>query len=169
MGCDIHMHVEFKSNRHWSGKKDWMCGDHFHSIDPTDSRYVIQHVGLLEDRCYSLFSVLANVRNGRDLPYISDPKGLPNDVTKYVEEDYDSWGCDAHSCSYLTLREIFEFNEKVEPKNEFGGYILEPLIDRMFQRADELNVLYDFELKHPITDDVRKKMENIRIVFWFDN
>ena len=169
MGCDIHMYVEYKKDDHWSDKKGWLCGDYFHSIDPTDSRYKPEHVGLLEYRSYSLFAVLADVRNGRGYPYISLPKGLPGDVTKYVEEEYDDWGFDAHSCSYLTMREIVEFHEKEEPKNEFGGYILEPLIERLRQRADELYILYDFEMKRPFADEVLKKMENIRIVFWFDN
>ena len=171
MGCDIHMYVEFKGDRYYRKLNGWQCGDHFHIMNPTDPNEKPERVGLLEDRAYSLFAVLAGVRNRGCDPYpcISYPRGLPDDVTKYVEEEYDEWGCDAHSCSYLTLREIVEFDNNQWPKNNFGGYILEPLIERLYQRANELWVLYDFETRRPLTEEVLKKMENIRIVFWFDN
>lgn len=171
MGCDIHMCVEFKRNK-WSESIGWRCGDYFHTPNPLDPECEPIRVDLYDWRCYSLFAVLANVRNRgceAAYPYISPPKGLPKDVTEYVKKEYESWGFDAHSCSHLTMREIVEFHEENKPKNDFGGYILERLIYRLRQRADELGVIYDFELDHPITDEVRRKMENIRIVFWFDN
>ncbi len=167
MGCDIHMHVEFKSPR-WSDDTNWKCGDYFTITDPTDTNCMPEYVGLLECRSYSRFAVLADVRNRGDYPYISSPKGFPKDATDYVKKEYECWRYDAHSCSYLTMREIVEFHESVKPMNEFGGYILEPLIERLVRRADELNILYDFEVENP-TPSALRKMENIRIVFWFDN
>lgn len=171
MGCDIHMYVEFK-RENWPKDAGWKCGDYFSIVDPTNPQEEPVHIGLIEWRSYSLFAVLANVRNRYcedAYPYISMPKGLPNDVTEYVRREYESWGIDAHSCSYLTMREIITFNERECPKNDFGQEILKPLIDRLIQRADELGVIYDFEIDHPLKDDVLERLENIRIVFWFDN
>lgn len=167
MGCDIHMHVEFK-RPNWHKDAGWKCGDYFTIVDPTDPGCEPIYEGLLERRSYSLFAVLADVRN-RGYPYISEPKGLPADATEFVKKEYDSWGYDAHSCSYLTLREIVEFDRKEHPLNIFGEPILRPLVERLVRRADELNVLYDFEMGRELTDEVLKKIENIRIVFWFDN
>lgn len=171
MGCDIHMYVEFKRSN-WSMETGWKCGDYFRITDPTNPDCEPIHIDLFGDRCYSLFAVLANVRNrgyGEEYPYISMPRGIPVDATEYVRGEYGRWGCDAHSSSYLTLREIVEFHVEKKPKNDFGGYILEPLIERLRRRADELGVLYEFELDRPWSNDVPHKMENIRIVFWFDN
>lgn len=171
MGCDIHMYVEFRGAR-WSKETGWKCGDYFSITDPTDPNCEPIREGLIEWRSYSLFAVLANVRNcyGEDAyPYISMPKGLPDDATEYTKREYESWGIDAHSCSYLTMREIVEFHENCPSKDVFGNDILKPLIDRLIQRADELNVIYDFEIEHPLKDDVLERLENIRIVFWFDN
>lgn len=167
MGCDIHMHVEFKRPS-WPKETGWKCGDYFTIVDPTDPNCEPVYEGLLEWRSYSLFAVLADVRNS-GYPYISEPRGLPKDVTAYVAKEYDSWGYDAHSCSYLTFREIFDFNEREKPTNNFGQVILKPLLERLIRRADELNIMYDFELEHEPTEDVLKRMECIRIVFWFDN
>lgn len=168
MGCDIHMHVEFKSPKWTDDNKDWKCGDYFTITDPTDPNCEPEYVGLYEHRNYDLFAVLAGVRAYGDFECISSPKGLPDDVTEYVEKAYEEWGWDAHSTSYLTMREIVEFHNNVKPMNGFGGDILEPLIERLVRRADELYILYDFEVKDP-TPSALRKMEDIRIVFWFDN
>ena len=50
-------------------------------------------------RCYSLFALLANVRNYAEITPISNPRGLPNDVSEIVKEMSDQWGCDGHSHS----------------------------------------------------------------------
>ena len=167
MGCDIHMHVEFKSPK-WTDDTRWKCGDYFTITDPTDPNCEPEYVGLYEHRNYDLFAVLAGVRSYGDFQCISSPKGLPDDVTEYVEKAHEEWGCDAHSTSYLTMREIVEFHEAEKPTNMFGHYILEELINRLIRRADELYILYDFEVKDP-TPSALRKMEDIRIVFWFDN
>lgn len=167
MGCDIHMHVEFKKSN-WTNDIGWKCGDYFTIVDPTDPKCEPEYVGLCENRNYDLFAVLADVRNYGDFKCISSPRGLPDDVTDYVEKAYEEWSFDAHSTSYLTMREIVEFHEAEKPTNMFGRYILEPLIERLVRRADELYILYDFEAHDP-TPSALRKMEDIRIVFWFDN
>lgn len=166
MGCDIHMHVEFK-RPNWSSDVGWKCGDYFTIVDPTDPKCEPEYVGLCEHRNYDRFAILADVRN-YDRKYISSPRGLPEDVTDYVMKEYKTWIDDAHSTSYLTMREIVEFHESEKPTDIFGNYILEPLIDRLTQRADELYLLYEHEVKDP-TPSALRKMEDIRIVFWFDN
>lgn len=61
-------------------------------------------------RNYRVFAVLADVRNGLGFNPIDYPRGLPDDVTEEVKEESDSYGEDGHSHSYLTLREIKEFD-----------------------------------------------------------
>jgi hypothetical protein len=66
-----------------------------------------------------LFAILADVRNGRGFAgvvtglgfnVISKPKGLPSDVSSYVQNESDEWDCDGHSHSWLTLKEILDFD-----------------------------------------------------------
>lgn len=164
MGCDIHMYVEYTRDAY----KGWHCGDYFHKRDPYNDKEDASRIELYDDRNYPLFAVLANVRNNGDYQCIDSPRGLPEDVTPYVKSEYESWGIDAHSCSYLTLREIYEFQTNNNPTSFMGYPILKTIIDRLIRRADELWLTYDFEWKDP-SPEVLKKGEQIRIVFWFDN
>lgn len=64
------------------------------------------------ERNYSLFSRLSDVRNGEDLEFIHEPRGLPIDCDKRTREFID-WNCD-HSVSWFTLEEGKEFFERFE-------------------------------------------------------
>lgn len=121
MGCDIHMHVEYKSII--NGQNRWVCGDYFRVNPyfeefPDEDPFVL--VGLCDSRNYDRFATLANVRNYGNTPYIDDPRGLPADITKKVEEDAESWGDDAHSHSYFTLRELIDFQKNAPPLRYSG-------------------------------------------------
>ena len=168
MGCDIHMHVEYKlTNR---GDSVWRCGDYFRLDNPLAEEPEIKCIELYSSRNYDLFAVLADVRNYDGMECIAYPKGLPWDVTEYVKHEYQAWEDDAHSCSYFTLRELIDYHNEHEPLDAFDKDILKPLIDRLKQRADDLDVIWDFEWNNSLTKDVAyKKSDNIRIVFWFDN
>lgn len=74
---------------------------------------------LYSGRNYDVFSILADVRNGygfagvktgEGFNPISNPKGLPNDVSELVYDASDAWGVDGHSHSYLTLRELLDYD-----------------------------------------------------------
>lgn len=164
MGCDIHMYVEYKS---FDDKyTDWHCGDYFQIDDPVTDKPAIKRIELSGDRDYDLFAVLADVRNYDLVDYIAEPKGLPNDATEFVKREYSDWAGDAHSCSYFTLQELIEYQEENNPVDFLGHSILQPLIDKLKQRANDLNLIWDFEWKK---DSVHEKANYIRIVFWFDN
>jgi hypothetical protein len=65
---------------------------------------------IFDGRNYNLFAILANVRNYHNFNPISEPRGIPSDVTEFVSKAYESWGCDAHSASYHTLQQLLDFN-----------------------------------------------------------
>ncbi len=58
-------------------------------------------------RNYYFFAVLADIRNYDDfiIP-ISDPKGLPDNVSPEIKKQSDHDGVDGHSHSWLTLEEL---------------------------------------------------------------
>lgn len=109
MGCDIHINVEVRKNGIWNHvKKLWGTWDN--DINTYKEIY--------ESRNYILFALLANVRNQYNLTPISQPKGLPKDITISVKEESNEWGTDGHSHSWLTLKELIEFNWENEFLNE---------------------------------------------------
>jgi len=71
-------------------------------------------------RCYVSYSLLADVRNYYGLKPMDQPRGLPDDVTERLRKDFDSWGSDAHSATYLYLDELLDFNySKVKSKTTY--------------------------------------------------
>lgn len=119
MGCDIHMHVEYKTTNWITKKECWYCGDYYRQCrhDEYGNNMLVP---IYDKRNYALFAVLADVRNYGDTEYIDRPRGLPEDVTDVVRESYEDWRGDAHSCSYFTLKELIDFYNKNTPLKRSG-------------------------------------------------
>lgn len=142
MGCDIHAHTEVKINEEWHH----LCYANF-------------------GRSYFMFARLAGVRNceGVDHP---EPRGVPHDMSKLTRLDYESYGRDAHTSSYLFMAEYMgvikkAWNDLLEVYdydcNEYEFY--------QHWRHNPFGYCYDI-------DDLNLHFEGAteaRIVFWFDN
>lgn len=141
MGCDIHCYAERRVNNQWE-----KVGDHF-EYSERDKTYYEKDKGdrPFFNRDYDLFAFLAGVR-GYLFP-IHPPKGIPEDVSQEVLSEFKSWGVDAHTPSFLTLKELLDYN--------YSDGVRETLGNDFFIVLDELK-----ELGSP---------EDVRIVFWFDN
>jgi len=92
MGTDIHMIAEVRKNGNWE------C--------------VNTDMGI--SRNYRLFSILAGVRGDERVTPISPPKGYPADMS----DSMDYMGLE-HSASYLTLKELHEYDWS-QPYKEVG-------------------------------------------------
>lgn len=121
MGCDIHLYVERKVDDKWVTADKWTPDpysdegeEHQLIVDDDDCFY--------GERNYDLFAILADVRNGHGTAGIitgtgfnpiSEPKGLPNDVSPEVKAASDFWGSEGHSHSWLTLAELqaYDWNQ----------------------------------------------------------
>lgn len=101
----------FVENYHPSrGEK---CNEECHVSNPRKCDHPFKR------RNYDVFAMLANVRNGRGFAGcdtgdgfvpISEPRGLPDDVTPEVRAESDKWGGDGHSHSWLTLAELLAYD-----------------------------------------------------------
>lgn len=130
MGCDIHAHMEVKVNGKW---EHWSCPN--------------------IDRNYQLFSKMAGVRNYRSIDAISEPKGLPNDISMLTLLDVKSWGSDGHSHSYLTAYELDILDDWLKDEYDFPNSNL------------EYGILHSYFPE----SDFSPWAEEYRLVFWFDN
>jgi hypothetical protein len=61
-------------------------------------------------RNYIFFGIIAGVRSYDTKSMVSEPRGLPKDVSPQVKRHSDQWGVDGHSHSYLTLKELQDFD-----------------------------------------------------------
>lgn len=147
MGRSIHFHSEVKINGVW----------HHHS-----EHHIKRH--------YALFAKMANVRNYKNkIKPISNPKGLPTDISFLTKLSSDSLGSDGHSHSWLNSEEISELHKFIVDEDNssmwFGidGWEFEHSYFPYFL-GNHLNSFYD-EPKHLRQYGV----EDVRYVFWFDN
>lgn len=135
MGCDIHAHVELKINGQW------------HHYDQPRIQ-----------RDYKLFARMANVRNEDGITPISEPRGLPDDITFIVKFDSDHCGSDGHSHSYLTSEEMAELDRECQNSDSYADWVT-------FGYLFGGHYCYYFDYPDERTEGV----EDFRLVFWFDN
>ena len=127
MGCDIHVYVEAKHNDKW------------------------EHLTRVEDagRSYSMFAMMANIYNDGGIEPISEPRGLPADVTTETAKHYSSE--EYFGASWLSDGEIALLRDRYAEymKKEYGD--VESDITR-----DYFGIVYP-------------NSQELRLVFWFDN
>lgn len=153
MGCDIHMHVEYRTRINNTTIK-W-CDGNLYEVnkfyeDEDEPKYIRAYL-TNERRNYALFGLLAGVRYYGIEP-IASPRGFPDDASKSITEEYASWGSDAHTASWLTLAELM--NAAQSRPGLLDGLVaeLQEYFNRLFPHPSPL-----------ITQN------ELRIVFWFDN
>ncbi len=165
MGCDVHAHLEIKVGNRW----------HHYS-----SPYI--------NRNYDLFTKMAGVRsNGSSIVPISMPKGIPEKLSVVTKLDYESWGMDAHSTSWFNAEEIkqiidfhIRYNCEVPdhiPEAQGEKYITEKSRTNsdIRRNAYEIRSGWGYLFGCYLSDFVENreelpiKVQNIRLVFWFDN
>jgi len=114
MGCDIHLQVEQRINGRWGEAFPNVPCSGSHSEDyPLKSCYWCKGSGYestYSGRNYDLFAILADVRNYSEIAPIASPRGVPVDASHSYLEKVREWGCDGHSHSYFTLKELLDFN-----------------------------------------------------------
>jgi hypothetical protein len=151
MGCDIHAHVELRVAGKWE-----------HYATPSI------------DRRYRLFGAMAGVRG--EVPAIVKPKGVPDDMSVITRLDWEKWGVDAHTPSWLNEEELDLLQKwldaekiKVDKKEEKYPCMFFDL------EAGVLNRTYMFgnsltAFKHYTDYEyIPKNCDAVRLVFWFDN
>lgn len=131
MGCDIHMFAEKIDGRTGKWRKvGYVFPYPYYNADQETKKYVEEDGEIYwsnkkktdepyHSRNYDLFAMLANVRNGYGfagcdtgngfIP-IAMPRGLPEDVSPTIKTKSDRWGCDGHSHSYFTIKELLDYD-----------------------------------------------------------
>ena len=145
MGCDIHLYIEKKVRGEWICISPMVMNKYSDPLPYSRRKYQ----EIYDSRNYSLFAFLANVR-GENPNGFGEPRGLPLDVSKDVNDMAEEWGMDGHSHSWVSLKEIKE--------NMVDDFVFD------FQEVIDFCEQYtwNYELGE-------HKEDEVRIVFWFDN
>jgi len=127
MGCDIYFYVEVRKDGEWR-HHDWEAK---YVMNVSENGYRDMNYDRLFDdplyvgRKYALYAILADVCNGggwagvqdeNGFNPISEPRGLPADVSAPVKKESDDWLSICHSHSYFTLAELkaYDWQQTVE-------------------------------------------------------
>lgn len=174
MGCDIHSYAEVRDE---NGR--WYPAPERIPLDDWARKYYGRDFGRspFDWRSYGLYGFLANVRNYSAVTPISEPRGMPKDASGLVDDEYEQWGYDAHSASWLTLAELLAVDydasfedrrvtRQVGPNHWDGGVTADPGEGEVKTLREFLGDLYfrDLRILKSLGDP-----ERVRVVFWFDN
>jgi hypothetical protein len=124
MGTDIHIQFEVFQDGQWKylGKK--IPNEYHTEPDDGESEFSYENEIFNGPRNYDAFAILADVRNGRGFAgvktgdgfnIISEPKGFPTNMSPEVTEWAESL---EHTPSWLTLKEILDFNWNQTTRHE---------------------------------------------------
>ena len=134
MATDIWIHVEYKSRK--TGK--WT--------------YAYEADG---DRNYKLFGILAGTRG--DCWPLYDPRGLPIDISDKAKKEYEDWGADAHTPSWLTTQELKEcLNTAIKRTKDSYRDEMKKWLKPYYDLYEKMN-------------EKETQGEPSRMIFWFDN
>jgi hypothetical protein len=184
MGCDIHVHVEVRNptTGEWEEGGGRVFPDAWQ-----DGELVEEPFG---NRSYGMFGFFADVRNYSDIPlnFGPMPRGIPDDSPyskkNAVHQEYGfggysydvmdhPWDGDYHSHSYLTLRELVEFDydqqfeDRRATRDGDGGCTSEPGGGTMTTYREFLK--YNNFFEHIEILKTLGGLDDVRIVFWFDS
>jgi hypothetical protein len=131
MGTDIHMACEIRLGDKWHLVTNSVFKNSWYRPNSQYSWEQQQFTNIpYDNRCYNLFAILADVRNGYgfagikigdEFNPISAPKGYPDDMCdelisdidgtrNYDDEDNRPHLSNEHSASWLTLQELLDYD-----------------------------------------------------------
>lgn len=175
MGGDIHSFAEVKNAQ--TGK--WEKVGEVFPLDEYDRKACNKEFGdsPFDWRSYSMYGFLAGVRNYSHCEPLSEPKGLPDDLSPEVAKEAEEWAGDGHSHSWLTLKELlaFDYDKTFRDKRVTKQVAPDFWNDAaLAEEGEGAHVTYRERLGEPFFRalEVLKTLgepENVRVVFWFDN
>jgi hypothetical protein len=198
MGCDIHLYAEmievvetgdisvgrpisvrdgdgFKRISEGSGgtsTRRWVSVCPLEE-DGSDEEVYLQMDSPYHGRNYMLFAWLADVRNTTygDVPVLSEPRGLPIDVSEEIRKLSNQIGIDGHSHSWYLVSEILEAMKKeifvpmetYVDKGEEGDDKYQKLLNDVDTKYIEL----DFGRQHEIKcEDTLRMALRMQLLEW---
>lgn len=194
MGCDIHIYKEKLVNGVWVSSDKWTPYDYG---DGESGMTVEYDDRVYRGRNYQLFGIISRGVRGFYHEISLEPKGMPLYASSEVKREADDWELDAHSHSYLTLKELNELKKKAsESSIEIEGMKDRESLDALQKTIDSGNPNWDlifpycgwgnspnlvpFKINVPASFYIGNCLEKIingldanaedqRIVFFFDN
>lgn len=168
MGADIHIWAEQKLNDGTWAMCNKYEGVQLDSIGqkPKDGA-VFGRIAFhrVRNRHYGFFGALAGVRC--DGP---EPRGLPPDVSPFVQDQNEYWDSDGHSHSWYTLAEFVPIFMEYHLSEEERASLVADRVEGKTSRDLTREIATRFlDIDAPMDKNGDPQYDRIRFVFWFDN
>ena len=159
MGCDIHVFLEKRN-------KETNKWEHL-TLYKKNYDDKLEPASVFDGRNYYLFGLLAGVR-GFVEPLV-DPRGIPDDLSDYVAEEWKSWDGDAHTPTWYDFCELDAYERSINSKRNAPA-----VDDDEYDDYDYANrgfvyfmgnircVLDAYWMWYP-------EPHEVRVIMWFDN
>ena len=169
MGTNINVFIEEKIGGYWRDR------NLFALLVPAEAnkgKDVYSLIGLFPGRSYSLFALMANVRNNFGITPISVPRGIPADASAIIKMQAGvNFGDVYHDPSWLSVEEIFD------AIYEGGGYERMKILHGPSKHAQDalhsLLISIEEQLNRlgrvSCMMELYEKRKDFRIVFWFES
>lgn len=168
MGADMHFYIEYKNkNNEW---------EYLYLADKEGNPIAYYY------RNYLLFGLLAEVRAMGVDNFTKSNRQMPNDISKEITEEWNTWKDHSHSSTWYTLSELDMFLQHLNLQVEFEKYKLDNLKnvseDELdWQRQSYLETKESAEILSTFINFIKIVLfhndvfeeENVRIILWFDN
>ena len=161
MGCDIHLYVEKRlKNGDWAFVRNLNEGINGEGLRPWGEQgKAVGGFWRLSGRNYNLFSRLAGVRGPGPAP-----KGLPNDVSEFLDEEHERYRSDAHSASWAPPLEFMEEYIASMQAYDEGAPLDKYMQIRLAEGVERALEVFMRDMCSLDTDG-----HEYRFVYWFDN
>jgi len=179
MGCDIHFYVEAWDDnaKRWVSQDTVSKAEGEFQLYEQFGDYCFRGRGDIPthwymQRNYLLFSVLANVRNdeGNPIPFITDQRGMPDDLSPEMQELYDPDCTDLHSHTWMTLKEVLDWPHWNKPLGQkIAKYEGGKIVDEKQRKTirEWCSSFWDVSIRK--MKKLRKDPADVRLLMWFDN
>lgn len=180
MGCDIHIFSEIKRHirdeEKWINMDYWQYNPYYDTEDP-DGEREMDVKSLYSGGDYDLFSVLANVRNYSNNSFITEGRGLPDDICLKTKKEADRFLGDGHSHGYFTLKEMVDYY-KENPTIKRSGMVSKEAAEKLETTEETPNswagwtdpslgwIYKEWEDPSPLSRLVDKLIERRNEEFW---
>ncbi len=164
MGCDIHCCIEWRDTLKNKVNCIGLTAEANKSLVDINVKNYDSNFNSINDRIYNgrnyaLFTILAGVRTREPFMPISPRKGVSNDASYLFKSWIEEYGPDGHSASWLTLKELQDFNWDQEVVSHYGNTYREA--SGNFQ--DTIEYMEEIRKERNLTS------EDVRFCFFFDN
>ena len=162
MGTDIYLWIEGKTKEgNW-----FVANPRYVRYDNPENLQELKEYEV--GRSYPLFAALANVRNKHNIPFIQEWRDVPNHASAKVKEELECWRGFGYGFGYISVPELKAYADKYSKEDDENIRYAAEQVKRLYDKLWNLGTEIVDESVDVNDEGHTLRVENMRIIFWFD-